>query len=152
MKEVQQLMNDPSFKREMEQLTKNPKVKQYIDAASEVYSNPDKANEFYAQIAEALKVKDKKSQLSDAQLGLRELSKVANSPELLAETLEMLKDPEIAKEVKEMMNNPEFISEMKKFTSSKDFQHAKSIASDYAESLSSDPVKMKQLESMLKNK
>ena len=38
------------------------------------------------------------SALSDAELGIRELSKTLKDPSLLQEALQMLKDPEIAKE------------------------------------------------------
>ena len=36
--------------------------------------------------------------LTDAELGIRELSKTLKDPSLLQEALQMLKDPEIAKE------------------------------------------------------
>ena len=44
-------------------------------------------------------IDDEGETLSDAELGLRELGKTLNDPELLAETMQMMNDPEVVAEV-----------------------------------------------------
>lgn len=44
-------------------------------------------------------IDDEGETISDAELGLRELGKTLNDPELLAETMQMMNDPEVAAEV-----------------------------------------------------
>jgi myosin-crossreactive antigen len=138
--EVEKMMQDPAFKKEMEKLKHNPQYLQAVENAREMFADPEKAARVQRELMEG------EQKLTDAQLGMRELSKAASDPQMLAEAMEMMKDPEIAKEVQEMMKDPAFQAEMRRYTESPEFKHSMNKAAQEIEKIASDPVQMKKAE------
>eukprot|EP01031_Cornospumella_fuschlensis_P033095 gene33095-40034_t len=94
LQQVQAMMRDPSFLSEVNRLKSNPLYKDALASVQEMYSDPAKAAKFLSAMSAA-----RRDEMSTAQLGMSELSKVAKNPKLMAEALEDLKNPEIAAEV-----------------------------------------------------
>lgn len=139
MAEVQRMMNDPNFIKEMERIKQDPMFANAMRSAQDMYQDPEKASKVFSQMLE------QKAELSDAELGIRELAKTARDPKMMAEAMEMLKDPEMQAEVQQMMKDPQFQKDMKKMTESSQFKEAMGRAKDDIEVLSKDPALMAKL-------
>lgn len=120
LREVQAMMDDPRFLSTLSKLKEDPSFHQTLEAAAEMFGDPGKTAQILSEINE---------ELSDANIGLKELARTARNPKLLAEAMEDLKNPEIAKEVEKMMKDPQFIKEMKELTDNPRFKAAMTRAS-----------------------
>lgn len=147
--QVQKMMKDPEFQQEMERLKSNPVYANAMAQAADLYNNPTRAAEILEmkRQAETLNPED---ELTDAELGFKELQKAAKNPKMLAEAMEMLKDPEIQKEVQAMMKDPDFQRQMKAYTDSPSFKKAAAYAAGEVDRIAQDPVKLKQFEQEMK--
>lgn len=146
--QVQKMMNDPEFQQEMERLKSNPVYANAMAQAAELYNDPTRAAEILEMKRQAeTQVED---ELTDAELGFKELQKAAKNPKMLAEAMEMLKDPEIQKEVQAMMKDPDFQRQMKAYTDSPSFKKAAAYAAGEVDRIAQDPVKLKQFEQEMK--
>ena len=85
MAEVQKLMKDPSFVKEIEKLKENPLYQNAMQQAAELYQDPQRAAEILEMKRQA--EAQLEEQLSDAELGIRELQKAAKNPKMLAEAM-----------------------------------------------------------------
>ena len=97
MKEVEKLMSDPAFIKEMEKIKSDPNFAGAVQSAKDLYGNYVKAAQVFGQLNS--RTPKEGGILSDAQLGMHELSKAMKNPAMLAEAMELLKDPETAAEV-----------------------------------------------------
>lgn len=98
IRDVQALMNDPDFVRQMEQLKSNPQNADAVKSAKDLFLDEAKAASLFSQIARRDGERASLG-LTDAQLGMTELKRAAKDPTILSETLEMLKDPSVVAEV-----------------------------------------------------
>jgi hypothetical protein len=154
MAEVQKLMNDPTFRGQLDSMLKDPVAVAQMEAAKALFESPEKAARLVGDMREQFVARASAAAaadpISDVELGISELKKVANNPKALAEALESLKDPEIQREVELMMKDPAFIAEMQQYTNSPAFRKTMDRVSDQMEQLAADPVKLKTLEKQMK--
>lgn len=85
LQQVQAMMKDPGFLSEVNRLKSNPLYKDALTSVKEMYNDPAKAAKFLSAMSAA-----RREEMSTAQLGMSELSKVAKNPKLMAEALEVM--------------------------------------------------------------
>ena len=98
MREVEKLMSDPAFIKEMERLKTDAKFASAVESAKSLYNDADRAAKVFGDLS-AQAANRREAGVSDAQLGMSELSKAAKDPQMLVDAMQIMQDPEIAMEV-----------------------------------------------------
>lgn len=156
LKEVEKLMKDKNFKKEMDRLMGSDEWKNGAEDAFKFLQDPAamealaKQSKEYTDYLAAGPGKDGRK---DAAMGMNAAAASMMDPNFMQDAMEMMKDPNVMKQVEETMKNPEFMKEMKSMMETPEMKAALSKAGANMEELMKDPKLMaeaqRQIQAMM---